>query len=49
MPSHEDEVRYRLPLWPFGEIAYPIVRAQLHRIFRYRQKSIRKDLVGPAE
>lgn len=45
----EDEVQYSLPLWPLGEVAYPIVRAQLHRIFQYRQKIIRKDLVGSVE
>lgn len=45
----EDEVQYSLPLWPLGEVAYPIVQAQLHRIFRYRQTMIRKDLVGSAE
>ena len=45
----EDEVQYRLPLWPLGEVAYPLVRAQLHRIFRYRQMIIRKDLVGAVE
>lgn len=42
----EDEVRYRLPLWPVGEIAYPLVRLQLERIFRYREKAIRGILVG---
>jgi ligand-binding SRPBCC domain-containing protein len=36
----EDEVRYRLPFWPVGEIAYPLVRAQLGRIFRYRRQAI---------
>jgi len=45
----EDEVQYRLPLWPLGEVAYPLVRAQLHRIFQYRQQSIRKDLGGAGE
>ena len=45
----EDEVQYRLPLWPLGEVAYPLVRAQLQRIFQYRQQSIRKDLVGAGE
>lgn len=39
-----DEVRYRLPVWPLGEIATPLVRLQLDRIFRYRQKSIKKHL-----
>jgi ligand-binding SRPBCC domain-containing protein len=42
----EDEVLFRLPLWPFGEIAYPLVRLQLERIFRYREKAIREILVG---
>src|SRR5690349_1880912 len=31
-----DEVRYRLPLFPLGEIALPIVRRQIARIFAYR-------------
>jgi ligand-binding SRPBCC domain-containing protein len=43
-----DEVQYCLPLWPLGEVASPIVRAQLHRIFDYRQRIIRKDLLGSA-
>ena len=38
----EDEVRYQLPFWPLGEVAYPLVRAQLGRIFRYRQQAIRR-------
>ena len=42
MTTIEDEVQYRLPLWPLGEVAYPLVRAQLHRIFRYRQEVIRR-------
>jgi ligand-binding SRPBCC domain-containing protein len=37
----EDAVEYRLPCWPLGEIAYPLVRRQLHRMFRYRQQAIR--------
>jgi ligand-binding SRPBCC domain-containing protein len=37
----EDAVEYGLPFWPLGEIVYPIVRRQLHRIFRYRQQAIR--------
>ena len=44
----EDGVQYSLPLWPLGEVASPLVRAQLHRIFRYRQTMIRRELVGSA-
>jgi ligand-binding SRPBCC domain-containing protein len=42
----EDEVRYRLPLWPLGEVANPLVRLQLERIFRFREKAIREILLG---
>jgi ligand-binding SRPBCC domain-containing protein len=38
----EDEVQYALPYWPVGELAYPLVRLQLARIFRYRQHAIRR-------
>ncbi len=41
-----DEIRYRLPLWPIGEIAYPLVAAQLRRIFRYRKQAILAALLG---
>jgi len=37
----EDAVEYYLPYWPLGELVYPLVRRQLHRIFRYRQQAIR--------
>ncbi len=40
----EDEVRFRLPMWPLGEIAWPVIRLQLTRIFGYRQAMIRKLL-----
>lgn len=40
-----DEVQYRLPLWPLGEVASPLVRLQLQRIFRYRQEVIRRYFV----
>lgn len=35
-----DEVLYRLPLHPAGEIAYPLVRLQLARIFNYRTRRL---------
>lgn len=41
----EDVVRYALPFWPLGEIAHPIVRLQLARIFRYRQSAVRRHLI----
>ena len=41
----EDVVRFRLPFWPFGEIAHPMVRLQLGRIFRYRQSAVRRSLL----
>lgn len=42
----DDVVLWELPLAPFGEVAYPAVRLQLERIFRYRQQKIREILVG---
>ncbi len=42
----DDEVRYRLPLGPIGEIAHPLVRAQIRRIFAYREQAVRR-LLGP--
>jgi ligand-binding SRPBCC domain-containing protein len=41
----DDEVRYRLPLFPFGEIAYPLVRLQLRRIFAYRKAAVERLLL----
>jgi ligand-binding SRPBCC domain-containing protein len=41
----EDEVQYELPYAPLGELVYPLVRLQLHRIFRYRQHAIRAYFV----
>jgi ligand-binding SRPBCC domain-containing protein len=35
-----DEVRYRLPLFPLGELTYPVVRLQLARIFGYRRRRL---------
>lgn len=36
----EDEVKYRLPLEPLGDIVHFLVRRQLEYIFGYRQKVI---------
>jgi len=37
-----DEVFYQLPLWPFGEIFYPLIHNQIRRIFRFREKAIQE-------
>lgn len=36
----EDEVKYRLPLEPLGDLAHFIVRRQLNYIFDYRQEAV---------
>jgi ligand-binding SRPBCC domain-containing protein len=36
----EDDVLYRLPLWPLGELAFPLINCHLRRIFRYRHEAI---------
>jgi len=41
-----DEVRYRLPVPFLGELALPLVRLQLKRIFAHREKSIRELLAA---
>lgn len=40
-----DEVRYRLPLFPLGEVGLPLVKAQVRRIFDFRRKRLR-ELLG---
>ena len=35
-----DRVKYALPFPPFGELARPLVRAELRSIFQFRQKAI---------
>jgi ligand-binding SRPBCC domain-containing protein len=37
-----DAVTYELPLFPFGEIAAPIVRLQIRRIFAFRGRVLEK-------
>ena len=41
-----DRVEYGLPLQPAGELAMPLVRWQLERIFRYRADVIRQILAA---
>jgi ligand-binding SRPBCC domain-containing protein len=43
----DDEVRYRLPLGPLGEVVHPVVRRQLRRIFTYRTEAVRRALGVP--
>lgn len=40
----QDVVHYRLPFQPLGELAHPMVRLELHRIFRFRRDSILRIL-----
>jgi ligand-binding SRPBCC domain-containing protein len=42
----EDEVRYRLPFGPAGELAHPLVRLELRRIFDHRQRAVARLLAG---
>ncbi len=40
-----DDVQYRLPLAPLGELAHPLVRLELRRIFAFRAIAIRHCLL----
>ena len=44
----EDEVRYRLPLEPLGDLFHFIVEGELKKIFDYRQKVVAEHLQKPA-
>lgn len=41
-----DEVRFRLPFWPLGEVALPFVRRELRKIFEFRSRKIRDILLA---
>lgn len=42
----DDIVDYRLPAWPFGEIAGPWVGREIARIFAYRDARVREVFGG---
>lgn len=43
----EDEVRYRLPVEPVGDVGHFIVRGELEKIFDHRQKAVAELLQKP--
>ena len=40
----DDDVVYELPLFPFGEVAAPLVSLQVRRIFTFRTLALRRAL-----
>ncbi len=42
----EDEVRYRLPLEPLGDLAHFLVRREVEAIFDHRQKAVAELLAN---
>lgn len=42
----EDEVKYRLPLEPFGDIMHFLIRRELEYIFNFRQKAVAEILLS---
>ncbi len=44
----DDEVVYSLPFGALGQLAAPLIRMQLARIFRYRETEVARLLESPA-
>jgi ligand-binding SRPBCC domain-containing protein len=42
-----DQVRYRLPLSPLGDLFHPLIRRQIARIFSFRERAVTSLLAGP--
>jgi ligand-binding SRPBCC domain-containing protein len=42
----DDEVRYRLPFEPLGDLAHFMVRRQVEAIFKHRTVAVRNALLG---
>jgi ligand-binding SRPBCC domain-containing protein len=41
-----DTVRYAMPFWPLGELAMPLVRRDLDRIFDFRREEVARRITG---